>query len=185
MKKFYYIIIFMALFTGCEDSDFNIYKELEISAKDKKKSDNLDFLKDLVVHKISFKDDQLTPDISDGLLFGKTIISKIKLTKYFVYNKNSTFEHRSSIFVDLNPKMIVYINNYSDEKARIIQIQGYKPPPDCPRPARKVFKKSNDMLPNGLLPPRLPDLSIGVDTPVVPEISAKPKNVQSQDNLSN
>ena len=174
MRKVYLLIgtLFIAIFSGCENSSFDIYRELEITKQDIKESNNLNFLKHLVVNGTSYRDDKLTPDISDGKLFGDRNLTKVEITRYFIYTKNITFEHRSSIFVDLNPQMVRYIESYSNQQKRIAQIISCKAPVTIISRKKSVRKKvsckNDDFLPKGLLPPRLPDLSIGVDTPNVP-----------------
>ena len=169
------LIIFISslMFLGCKQEPFNIYQELKLTNSDIKKSKNLDFLKNVLVAKISYADDRLTPDLSDGQLFRDRNLTKFKITKFFKYSKNLTFEHSSSMFVDLNPSMIKYIENYFSEQKRLIQIRSCKTPILVIVQHRKQQKTrccngDDDMLPKGLLPPRLPDLSIGVDNPDVP-----------------
>jgi len=172
------LIVFISslLFFGCEQHEpFNIYKELKLMDRDIKKSKNLDFLKNIIVFKISYSNDRLTPDLSNGQLFRDRNLTKFPITKYFKYTNNLTFEHSSSIFVDLNPNMIKYIYSYFNEQARLTQIKSCKAPILIIVPHRKQQKiqccnGQNDMLPKGLLPPRLPDLSIGVDNPDVPDL---------------
>jgi len=176
MKPYYFLLTFFLLFTGCKKESFNIYKELEITDSDIDKSRNIKFLENIVVGGISYKDDKLTPDIIDGKLFGERNLTKLEITRYFIYNKNRTFDHRSSIFVDLNPKMVLYIKNYSDQDARAEQIKNFKfaiiiPPKRAERVKRTSSTNGDEFfLPKGLLPPRLPDLSIGVDNPDVPDL---------------
>jgi hypothetical protein len=174
LKKKVFLIIGLFFFSGCYQSEFDIYKALQLSEKDRENAEYLSFLKDLKVRGISYEKDPLTPDLSDGKLFGDRNLSKVKITKYFVYTENRTFDHKSSIFVSLNPKMIIYVKGYFDEIARITQIKSYTPPKIALPPRRIVAKRSDfnsdDLLPKGLLPPRLPDLSIGVDSPNIPDL---------------
>jgi hypothetical protein len=124
------------------------------------------------VRGVSYSDDKLTPDLIDGQLFEDRNLSKVEITHYFIYSDNITLEHTSSIFSTLSPNMVRYLRGYINEDARVTQIKSYKPPV-IKRPKRRVVAKRrnpNDFLPKGLLPPRLPDLSIGVDTPNVPGI---------------
>ena len=170
-----FILTIQLIFFGCQQEPFNIYKELKLTNNDIKKSENLDFLNNILVANISYSDDRLTPDLSDGQLFNDRNLTKFKVTKFFKFSKNITFEHSSSIFVDLSPNMIKYISSYFSEQKRLAQIRSCKVPILVIVPHRKKQKTNccngnNDMLPKGLLPPRLPDLSIGVDNPDVPDL---------------
>jgi len=156
---------------GCGHSEFSIYRELQLNQNDIANDNYTDFLKGLIVNGVSYSDDRLTPDLSDGKLFGDANISKVEITSYFKYTPNKTFDHQISIFVDINPKMVKYAKAYIDEELRIAQIKNYKPPVIV-YPKMRVAKKENsdDLLPKSFLPPKLPNLSIGVDTPVLPEL---------------
>ena len=174
MIKFF-IFPLLLFFLGCQEDKFDIYQQLEITDLDIKNSKNLEFLKDLKMGKISYQNDRLTPDLFGGKLFEDRNLSKVKITRYFIYSRNDTTEHRSSISVDLNPKMIRYIKSYFDENRRITQIKSCKVPifiiPIKKRVIQKIVcQEDDDFLPKGLLPPRLPDLSIGVDSPNIPEL---------------
>ncbi len=174
--------------TGCKNKGFNIYEEMQLSDRDIEK-DSIGFLQNVKAHGISFSEDQLTPNLNNGKLFGDFILKPVELKKYFVYSENKTVDHRISIEISLLPKMIQYVKTYVNQKARIDQIENYKPavieeekPQEIqeeliieieqPKPSKKV--EFNDSL-EGLLPPRLPDLSIGVDNPDLPTDNKKNK----------
>jgi hypothetical protein len=171
------------LFVGCQKNELNIYKELKFSERDVE-NNPISFLNNVKSNGISYEKDQLTPDLDNGKLFGNYNLNTIFTQKYFVYSENKTFDHRISIEISLSPKILIYYKTYIDKQARISQIEKHKEHPKKQEPIEnkdividivetgkpKVKPQFNDTGLGGLLPPRLPDLSIGVDNPDLPPV---------------
>jgi hypothetical protein len=162
---------FVILMFGCEEnkSIFNIYQELEL-AKNERESSYKEFLQGIVSHGVSYEDDKLTPNLANGKLFGDRNLTTVTISRYFIYSPNSSLDQKSTMFVHLEPSFSTHMKSYYDEHARLEQIKSYKPF-EIKKPiivAKEEQKR--DPLPQGLLPPRLPNLSIGIGTPKLPDI---------------
>ncbi|HIO70900.1 MAG TPA: hypothetical protein EYG60_03120 [Campylobacterales bacterium] len=177
----YLISLLFLLFFGCRNEEFSIYRELQLSSSDEVDSNYTDFLKNLIVEGVSYSDDKLTPDIADGKLFRNKYLSKEEnISKYFRYSPNRTFDHRISIYVDLHPGMLRYTKAYTNPEARIAQIVNYglriaklrREKEEAERIARlqRQREEEKDKLPKKYLPPKLPNILVGVETPNVPEL---------------
>jgi hypothetical protein len=173
--KLFFLAVVILFFYGCEENNslFDIYKEWEIST-DGKESNYKSFLEEVVVEGISYKNDILTPDLADGRLFEDRNLTRVKIGRHFVYSRNSSFDHKSTIYVEVDPRFLLYTKSYIDEGMRIAQIKSYNRVKRVVEVPKKVVvvQENQDLapLPKGLLPPRLPDLSIGVSTPNVPDL---------------
>jgi len=178
MMRLYLITFVVFFFVGCKEQKiFNIYEEMEVNKLHLQEEDKqLFFLNKLVVAGQSYKDDPLTPNLANGKMFkDKNITKQEPIEKYFKELPNYTFEHKITIFANITPLMLKYMESYSDIEARILQIKKFA----INNQEKKYYNKKkhyakkksdeNDLLPKKFLPPRLPDLSIGVDTPNLPE----------------
>ena len=176
----YLIVLIPFLLVGCKKEEFSIYRELQLSKSDEVDSNYTSFLRHLVIEGVSYSDDKLTPDIADGKLFKDKNLSKPSISKYFRYSPNRTFDHRISIYVDIHPGMLRYTKAYLDQEARIAQIVNYglriaelrRKRKEAERIARLQRQKEEeqDKLPKKYLPPKLPNILVGVETPNVPDL---------------
>jgi hypothetical protein len=143
---------------------FDIYKiqkfdEMEVVFYGKPK-----FLQGISIEGVSFENDQLTPDVMQQEFFDIYEIERGKLEKYFVYTPNMTMDHRISMFVIFDPAYMRYAVAYVNPDLRLNQIYACFETWDSTEQNRGYVSDS-DLLPEELLPPKLPDLSIGISTP--------------------
>jgi len=173
MVRLYLITFLMLFFIGCEKEEtFNIYEEMEINKKYEEKK--LSFNNNLIVGGESHQDDSLAPDFTEKSFEDRNITRSKSIKKYFKYFPNYTFEHKITIFTTLPPFTLQYIKSYSNIQARIVQIKQFKPKKKMDEKKNEFYKNQeenneDDSLPKKFLPPRLPNLSIGVDTPNMPD----------------
>jgi hypothetical protein len=147
-----------------------------------KNVENSNFLKSVIVNNISYQNDNLTPDIMNGKLFGDTNITKQKhYTHFFVFHENKELDQRATKPILIKPDFLLVQENYKNKNARIKQIMSFKKIPKIrpPKPKKKKIRKKvatkkveeedDDLsLPEGLLPPKLPRIPLYIDIPVFP-----------------
>ena len=178
MSRFYFVLFLMLFLVGCKEiKTFNIYEEMEINKLHlQEEGKQLLFLNNLVIAGKSYKDDPLTPNLENGKMFKDRNVTKQEpIEKYFKEVPNYTFEHKITIFTNLSPLMLKYMQSYSSLQARILQIKRFEIQKKKHHKKKKHYKgkkknSADDLLPKKFLPPRLPDLSIGVDTPNIPDL---------------
>ncbi|EJF07475.1 hypothetical protein ThvES_00004420 [Thiovulum sp. ES] len=173
MKIFRFFPLLLFVF-GCEENSslFDIYKEIDFQ-KNIQSKNYKDFLKEVKENGISYADDPLTPNLSNGKIFGDKNITTDKVTRFFKYSPNSGLDHTASLFIQLDSSFAIYVADYYSEDARLEQIAQYKHF-EVQKPIM-VANKDGELqkrtpLPKELLPPKLPDLSIGIITPDLPDI---------------
>jgi len=165
MVKFALFIVVALLFEGCEKRD---NKVVSISVAEDK-----NFLEKVVVNGVSYQDDNLTPDINNGKLFGDKNITKENPSHYFVFREDGSLDHMATRYMMLNPKFILEEQNYIDRDARIRQIMSFRELPKLRPPKKKVKKapvEEDLSLPDGLLPPKIPRIPLHIDVPDFPGV---------------
>lgn len=160
--------ILLLMYSGCQKKE-NSSEKIVVIAEEKP------FLETVVVNGISYRDDNLTPDVAEGKLFGDwNATVEEPPSHFFVFEENRSDDQVLTKLVKLDPIFLLEVESYTDRNLRISQIMSFRelpklrPPKKRSPTVKKVVEEEDLRLPEGLLPPKIPRIPIHIDVPDFP-----------------